>query len=211
MKVIAINGSPRSEGNTYHALKMVGDILEKNGVEFKILHIGAKLIHGCIGCGKCQVMKNGTCSITSDCVNESIAEMREADGIIIASPVYWSGIPGTMKSFIDRSFYVAGCSGSLFAHKVGAALVAVRRSGGSSTLDALYHYLTYSQMTVATSNYWNIIHGKTPGEVLQDSEGVQIMEVLAENMLWQLKMREATRDSVERPTLRQKAYMGFIR
>ena len=116
-----------------------------------------------------------------------------------------------MKSFLDRVFYVSGSNGNFFRHKVGAAVVAVRRTGGSSTLDTLNHYLAYSEMMLATSSYWNIIHGTAPGEALQDGEGVQIMETLGNNMAWQLKMREMTKDTLPAPAKVQKVMTSFIR
>jgi len=210
MKVVAINGSPHKEGNTYQALKLVGSKLEENGIEFEIIHVGNKAIRGCMACGSCRKNRDEKCSITTDPLNEYIQIMKDADGLIISSPVYYSGVAGTMKSFLDRAFYVSGSNGNFFRHKVGAAVVAVRRSGGSSTLDALNHYLAYSEMMLATSNYWNIIHGTTPGEALQDSEGVQIMEVLGHNMAWQLKMREMTKDTLPSPTKVQKVMTSFI-
>ena len=116
-----------------------------------------------------------------------------------------------MKSLLDRLFYVSLSNGNFFRHKVGAAVVAVRRSGGSSTLDSLNHYLTYSEMMLATSSYWNIIHGTSPGEAVQDGEGVQIMETLGENMAWQLKMREMTKNSLPAPANVPKVMTNFIR
>ena len=211
MKVVAINGSPNKEGNTYHALKMVGSKLEENGIDFEIIHIGNKAIRGCIACGKCRVNKDEKCSITTDPLNEWIQTMKTADGIILGSPVHYAGIPGTMKSFLDRSFFVAGSNGGLFRHKVGAALVAVRRTGGSVTFDSLNHFLTYSEMILATSNYWNVIHGRIPGEVVLDEEGTQIMEVLGSNMAWILKMREQTKDTLPAPAQVQKVMTNFIR
>lgn len=211
MKVIAINGSPRKEGNTFHALKMVGDELIVSGIEFEILHIGHKLIHGCTACGKCAENKDEKCSLGADGLNQWIQTIKEADGIIIGSPVYYSGIAGTMKSFLDRLFYVSGANGNLLRHKVGAAIVAVRRTGGSSTLDGLYHYLTYAEMIVATANYWNVIHGRNAGEVSQDGEGVQVMRVLGKNMAWLLKMKEATSGTIQPPLPEKKVVTNFIR
>ena len=211
MKVVAINGSPHKEGNTYHALKVVGSKLEENGIEFEIIHVGNKEVRGCMACGKCRKTQDFKCSMTSDSVNEWIQVIKEADGIIISSPVYFSGVAGTMKSFLDRLFYVSLSNGNFFRHKVGAAVVAVRRTGGSSTLDTLNHFLTYSEMMLATSSYWNIIHGTVPGDASQDAEGVQIMETLGENMAWQLKMREATKVTVPAPARKQKVMTSFIR
>ena len=211
MRFIAINGSPRKEGNTCHALMGVGKQLEENGIDFQILQIGNQAIRGCLACGICAKNRDGQCTINSDSVNESIQLMKQADGLIIASPVYFAGIAGTMKSFLDRTFMVAGCNGGLFRQKVAAAVVAVRRTGGSSTFDSLNHYLNYSEMILATSNYWNITHGRAPGEALQDAEGVQIMDVLGRNMAWLLKMREETRISLPGPEAVSKIFTSFIR
>ena len=211
MKVIAINGSPKKEGNTYHALKMVGDELLESGIEFEILHVGHKLIHGCTACGKCSVNRDEKCSLGTDGLNQWIQIVKAADGIIIGSPVYYSGIAGTMKCFLDRLFYVSGSNGNLFRHKVAAAVVAVRRTGGSATLDVLNHYLTYAEMIVATASYWNVIHGRLPNEVSQDGEGVQIMRVLGKNMAWLLKMKEATSGTIQPPIPEKKVITNFIR
>jgi len=211
MKVIAINGSPRKEGNTFHALTMAGNELIANGIDFEILHVGHKLIHGCTACGKCAVNKDEECSIKVDDINKWIKELKPADGIIIGSPVYYSGIAGTMKCFLDRVFYVSGSNGNLFRHKVGASVVALRRTGGSSTFDCLNHYLSISEMVIATANYWNVIHGRTVGEVTLDMEGSQTMRVLGRNMAWLLKMKEASKDLVEEPAAEQKVATNFIR
>jgi len=211
MKVIAINGSPNKEGNTFHALRMVGDELTESGIEFEILHIGHKLIHGCLACGKCAVNKDEKCVIKTDDLNTWIQLIKEADGIILGAPVHYAGIPGTMKSFLDRLFYVAGSNGGLFRQKVAAAVVTVRRTGGSATFDSLNHYLNYSEMIIATSNYWNIIHGRSAGEVEQDLEGKQIMYVLGKNMSWLLKMKEATSSTIEPPKSVKKVFTHFIR
>jgi len=211
MKVVAINGSPHKKGNTNHALSIVGKQLEENGIDFEIVHIGNKAIRGCMACGGCTKNKDEKCIIATDSLNEWIQKMKEADGIIIASPVYYAGIPGTMKSFLDRAFYVSGSNGNMFRHKVGAAVVAVRRTGGSSTFDCLNHYLNYSEMILATSNYWNITHGTAPGEAIKDDEGTQIMEVLGNNMAWILKMKEQAKDYVPAPEKVCKVYTNFIR
>ena len=211
MKVIAINGSPNREGNTYHALEIIGSRLSENGIDMEIIHIGNKPVRGCIACGKCRENRDEKCSITTDPVNEWIQAIRAADGLILASPVYFSGISGTMKCFLDRAFYVSAGNGGLFRHKVATAVVAVRRTGGSATLDSLYHYLAYSEMILATSNYWNVIHGRLPGEVIRDGEGVQVMEVVGNNMAWLLKMREYAKDTLPAPAAVEKVITNFIR
>jgi multimeric flavodoxin WrbA len=209
MKVIAINGSPKSKGNTNLSLCVLGNELEAAGIEFEIVHVGHLNIHGCIACGKCIDNRDGKCTISEDDFNSHLPKITTADGLVIGSPVYYSGIAGTMKCFLDRLFYVSGANGNFFRHKVGAAVVAVRRSGGSSTLDGLNHYLNYAEMIIATSNYWNIIHGRTPGEALQDKEGVQVMRVLGKNMAWLMMMQEASR--LTPPNKEQKEMMNFIR
>jgi multimeric flavodoxin WrbA len=211
MKVVAINGSPRKDGNTAQALKIIGEKLNQNGIDFEIIHVGDKTIRGCLACGSCAKTKNEQCSQKSDLVNDTIQIMKVSDGIIIASPVYFSGIAGTMKSFLDRTFYVAQANGQLFRHKVGATVTAVRRSGGSTTLDSLNHYLTFSEMILAAGNYWAIAHGRMPGEVIQDSEAVQTLQLIADNIAWILRMQEQTKGYVKEPEKVAKVYMHFIR
>lgn len=211
MKVIAVNGSPNENGNTFHALEIVGSALKSNNIEFEIIHIGHKPIHGCTACRKCASNKDGRCSINNDELNKHIASIFAADGLLLGSPVYYSGVAGAMKCFLDRLFYTASSNGGLLRHKVGASVVAVRRTGGSSTFDCLNHYFTISEMFVASSNYWNIIHGRNPGEALQDTEGVQTMRVLGNNMAWLLKMIEATKSTISPPTKEVKEVMNFIR
>ena len=209
MKVVAINGSPRKNGNTWFALQTVGDMLVAEGIDFEIIHVGLKPVHGCVACRKCFDNKNNKCSINSDGFNDFLAVVREADGIILGSPVYYSGIAGTMKCFLDRLFYVSGANGGWMRHKVGASVVAVRRSGGSATWNALNYYLTISEMLVASSNYWNIIHGAKSGDAEQDTEGIQIMQILGANMAWLLKTRQENIDSA--PTKRDKIFLNFVR
>ena len=211
MNVIAINGSPKKEGNTYHALKMVLDELDKEGISGEILHIGNKNIRGCLACGSCAKNKDQKCIQSKDEVNGWIAQMTEADGILLGSPVYYADIAGTMKAFLDRVFYVSGSNGNLFRHKVGASIVAVRRSGGLPAFHALNNYLMYSEMLIPASNYWNVIHGARPGEVVQDEEGMQIMRVLGRNMAWLMKLVAAGKDSIPAPEKEKKRYMNFVR
>jgi multimeric flavodoxin WrbA len=210
MKVIAINGSPKKSGNTFHALRRVLDELEKEGIETEILHIGNKNIRGCIACNTCVKNKDEKC-VFDDGVNEAIQKMKDADGLIIGSPVHYSAIGGTMKSFLDRAFFVAGVNGGLFRHKVGAAVVAVRRSGGIPAFDQLNNFLNYSEMIIPTSNYWNVIHGMTPGESEEDEEGKQIMRILGKNMAWVMKLVENGKDKIKAPEVEKKQFMNFIR
>lgn len=212
MKVIAINGSPRAKGNTYHSLAIMGEEFAKQGIELEILHVGHKAIHGCIGCGKCAELKNEQCpTFPNDIVGEAVPKMKAADGIILASPVYYSGVAGTMKCFIDRAFYVGGVNGGLFKHKIGASVSAQRRTGGSATLDCLNHYFTISEMPIASSTYWNAMHGMNPGEVSQDEEGIQTLINLAKNMVWLMKMREATKETVSTPDSVKVVRTNFVR
>ena len=209
MKVVAINGSPRAQGNTYHAISLVAQELEKEGINVEIIQVGNKAVRGCMACGMCARNKDEQCIIKDDPVNEWIQVMKDADGIILGSPVHYSAIAGTMKSFLDRAFYTSGMNGNLFRGKVGAAVVAVRRSGGMPTFSQLNNYLNYSEMIMSTSNYWNVIHGTRPGDALQDAEGVQIMEVLGRNMAYTLKMKASTSEQI--PEGQKKVYTNFIR
>ena len=210
MKVVAFNGSPRNEGNTYHAIKAVAAELEKEGIEVEIVHVGNKVIRGCLACNGCSRNKNERCVIDDE-VNEWVQKMKEADGIILGSPVHYAGIPGTMKSFLDRAFYVASSNNSLFRHKVGAGVVAVRRTGGIAVFQQLNNFINYSEMVVPTSNYWNIAHGTAPGEVTQDAEGMQIMSVLGKNMAWVMKSLDASKDMVKESEAENKIFTNFIR
>jgi len=211
MKVVAINGSPHKEGNTWHALKLVTKILEQEGIETEIINIGNKEIRGCIACNRCLVKRNEQCVLPGDEVNNCIQKMKEADGILLGSPVHYSAMSATMKSFLDRAFYVAGSNNGLFRHKVGASVVAVRRSGGVATFDQLNNFLIYSEMVIPASNYWNVIHGTSPGEALKDEEGVQIMQVLGKNMAWLLKVIEHSKGIIPAPEKEKKVYTNFIR
>ena len=211
MKMVAFNGSPKKEGNTYHAIRMVAAELEKEGIETEIVQVGDKAIRGCLACYQCLKNQNEQCVIKGDEVNEYIQKMKGADAIILGSPVYYSAINGTMKSFLDRAFFVMGVNGGMLRHKVGASVVAVRRSGGMPTFDQLNHFLNYSEMLLPTSNYWNVIHGRAPGEVLQDEEGVQVMRVLGKNMAWLMKLVEAGKGVVAAPEQETKVFTNFIR
>jgi len=211
MKVVAINGSPKSNGNTYEAIKAVANELEKENIEVEIIHVGNKMVRGCLACNGCARNKNEKCVMENDEVNEWIQKMKDADGIILGSPVYYSAIAGTMKSFLDRAFYVASANGGMFRHKVGASVVAVRRAGGIPTFDQLNNYIAYSEMVMATSNYWNVAYGTAPGDAARDEEGMQIMSVLGKNMAWIMKLIEFGKDKVAEPKREKKTFMNFIR
>ncbi|MCK5834801.1 MAG: flavodoxin family protein [Lentisphaeria bacterium] len=211
MKVVAFNGSPKANGNTAQAIKMVTDELEKAGVEVEVIHVGNKAIHGCMGCGKCYRTRDERCVIEDgDLVNGWIQKMKAADGIILGSPVYYASMTGTMKCFLDRAFYVMGVTSTLRG-KVGASVVAVRRSGGMPTFDQLNNYLNYCEVTMPTSNYWNVIHGTKPGQVQEDAEGQQIMRLLGKNMLRTLKMVEYANRELPLEETERKVYTNFIR
>lgn len=211
MKVVAFNGSPKKEGNTYHAIRTVANELEKQGIEVEIVHVGNKMIRGCMACNGCARNKNEKCVMANDEVNEWIQKMKEADGIILGSPTHYSAIAGTIKSFLDRAFYVASVNQGLFRHKVGVSVVADRRSGGIPVFDQLNNFLLYSEMVVPSSNYWNVAYGTEPKEVQEDAEGMQIMHVLGQNMAWLMKVMEAGKPQVEENSREEKVFTNFIR
>lgn len=211
MKVIAFNGSPRADGNTKASLDIMGEVFKEQGIDLEIIHIGNRKIRGCIGCMWCVKAQNERCVIDDDVTNDYIQRMKEADGIILSSPVYYAGVAGTMKSFLDRAFFVIGVNGNFLRHKVGTSLAAVRRSGGIPTIDGLDRYINYSEMFVPTSNYWNVAHGLKPGEMTEDGEGVQIIRVLAKNMAWLMKAVELGKESLPLPEAERKVMTNFIR
>jgi len=210
MKVIAINGSPRKSGNTTFAMQAVIRELENEGIEVETVRIGHKQIRGCLACGKCAEAQNLQC-VTDDVLNEVIPKIIKADGFLIGSPVYWSGINGTMKSFLDRLFYVSNANGGFFRHKVGASVVAVRRSGGIQAVDQLNKYLQHGEMIMPASNYWGVIHGRIENEAVQDKEGTQIMRILGKNMAWLIKAVDLAKKQIPLPENEPKEWTHFIR
>lgn len=184
MKVLLLNGSPHPHGCTFTALSEVAGTLEKNGIETEIFQIGNQPISGCIACGKCR--DTGKCVI-SDGVNDFVEKAKSADGFVFGSPVYYASASGQISSFLDRAFY--GKS-AIFEGKPGAAVVSCRRAGSTASLDQLNKYFTISGMPVVSSRYWNMVHGNTPEEVVQDKEGMQVMRTLGNNMAWLLKCIE---------------------
>lgn len=206
MKVIAVNGSPHEKGNTYTALCVAKQELEAQGIEVEILQLGNEEIAGCRGCQAC--MKTGQCAFANDWFNEACAKLYEADAVILGSPVYYASMNGTLKCFLDRCFYQ---SKGRMRHKVGAAIAVSRRAGDMTTLDDLQKYFLITEMVIAPSYYWNVIHGAKPGEVLEDKEGVSVISNMARNMAWLLKMKEATKDTVEVPEKYPREWTNFIR
>lgn len=205
MKVLMINGSPRRDGNTSLALKEMEKIFTANGVEVTIMQIGNKAIRGCIACGTCS--KNGKC-VFDDAVNEAAPLFKEADGLVIASPVYYASANGTLISFLDRLFYSAPIDKRM---KVGASVTVARRGGLSATFDELNKYFTIAGMPVASSQYWNSVHGGAKGEAEQDAEGLQTMRVLARNMVFLMKSIALGKEQFGLPEQEQRAYTSFIR
>lgn len=181
MKVLMINGSPRAKGNTYTALCEMEKIFAGEGIETEILHVGNKDIRGCIACLSCK--EKGKC-VFDDLVNETAPKFEACDGLVVGSPVYYASANATLIAFLTRLFYSTPFDKSM---KVGAGVVAARRGGLSSTFDEINKFFTISGMPVASSQYWNSIHGGTPGEALQDAEGLQIMRTLARNMTFLMK------------------------
>ncbi|MEY8001294.1 flavodoxin family protein [Clostridium sp. Mt-5] len=211
MKVVAFNGSPKKNGNTYEAIKAVAAELKKENIEVEVVHVGNKVIRGCLACGGCSKNMNERCVIENDEVNDWIQKMKEADGIILASPVHYSAIAGTMKSFLDRAFLVTSVNNGMLRHKVGASVVAVRRAGGVPAFGQLNNYINYSEMVMPTSNYWNVVYGTNPGEAVQDKEGMQIMSVLGKNMAWLMKSIDFAKDHIKENQIEDKIFMNFIR
>ncbi|HNX39561.1 MAG TPA: flavodoxin family protein [Methanothrix sp.] len=186
MKVLAINGSPRREGNTAALLAAALEELEDQGIETELLHLKGPL-SGCISCGKCWEKKDRRCALDNDMINDCIEKMVGADGIILGSPTYFADLTPELKALIDRAGFVAKANGDLFKRKVGAAVVAVRRAGAIHVFDSINHFYLISQMIIAGSNYWNIGLGLHEKEVEGDSEGMATMKTLGENMAWLLE------------------------
>lgn len=181
MKVLIINGSPRIGGNTSIALSEMEKVFAEEGIETKTVQIGSKAIRGCVACGVC--FKQGKC-VYDDEVNELAPDFEECDGLVVASPVYYASANATLVAFLDRLFYSCHCDKTM---KVGASVVVARRGGASATFDELNKYFTISGMPVASSQYWNSVHGREKGEASQDEEGIQTMRFLAQNMSFLIK------------------------
>ena len=205
MKVLIINGSPRIDGNTTTSINELIKVFNKNEIETETIQIGNQNIRGCIACNSCQ--KNHKC-VFNDSVNEVAKKFENADGLIIASPVYFASANGTLISFLDRLFYSSHFDKTM---KVGASIAIGRRGGLSATFDELNKYFTISNMPIVSSNYWNSLHGRGKKEVLEDEEGLQTLRVLAENMTFLLKSIKLGKEKFGLPEKESKIYTNFIK
>ena len=187
IKVVAFNGSARKGGNTAILLGYVLKELEKEGIETELIELSGATIHGCLACRKCSVKKDRRCSQTGDMGNAYIEKMEQADGILLGSPTYVTDVSPEIKALIDRACLVGKANGGIFRHKVGAAVVAVRRAGAIHAFDTLNHFFLISEMIVPGSSYWNIGVGLEKGDVEKDEEGIRTMKTLGQNMAWLLK------------------------
>lgn len=204
MKVLMINGSPRENGNTAIALDEMKNVFEAEGVETEIVQVGNKSVRGCVACGRCA--KLGKC-VFDDIVNELAPEFEEADGLVVASPVYYASANATLVAVLDRLFYSSHFDKTM---KVGASIACARRGGCSATFDELNKYFTISNMPVASSQYWNSIHGRAPGEAQQDEEGKQTMRVLARNMAFLMKSIALGKEKYGLPEIEKHIFTNFI-
>jgi len=205
MKVLILNGSPKDNGNTALALKEMRSIFLAEGIEVDYVHVGALNIRGCLACLKCY--KTGKCVI-DDAVNEIAKKLEEADGLVLGSPVYYASANSTLTALLDRLFYSAPFDKRM---KVGASVAVARRGGCSSTFDQLNKYFTISGMPVASSQYWNSVHGAKPGEAVEDGEGLQIMRTLAHNMSFLMKSIALGREKFGLPEKEQPIRTNFVR
>lgn len=210
MKVLLVNGSPNKNGCTHMALSIVGESLEKQGIETGLFWIGNQPLTGCLGCGYCG--KTGKCRY-DDTVNTFLAMAKDYDGFVFGAPVHFASAAASMTAFMDRAFFTDHCANlHLFELKPGAVVVSARRAGTTAALDQLNKYLLYAQMPVISSRYWNMVHGKTPDQVLEDKEGVQIMRILGKNMAWMLKNIEAGKNAgVVPPESEERISTNYIR
>lgn len=205
MKVLLINGSPRSKGNTYTALHEMEVTFQAEGIETEIIHVGNKDIRGCIGCRQCK--KSGKC-VFDDIVNETAPKFEACDGIVVGSPVYFASANATLVAFLTRLFYSVPCDKRM---KVGASAVVARRGGLSATYDELNKFFGISGMPIAAGQYWNSLHGAQPGEAAQDTEGMQGMRTLARNMAFLMKSIALGKAEYGMPEKEPTTFTNFIR
>jgi multimeric flavodoxin WrbA len=187
MKVIAFNGSARKDGNTAIMIRQVFGELEKEGIETEMIQFSGQTIRGCIACYKCFENKDQRCAVKTDMANDCIEKMLQADGIILASPTYFADVSAELKALIDRAGLVAKANDEMFARKVGAAVVAVRRGGSIHAFDSMNHFFLISSMVIPGSCYWNMSFGLDKGDVEKDDEGLRTMQTLGQNMAWLMK------------------------
>lgn len=209
MKVLLVNGSPNEKGCTYTALSEIAKTLEEQGVDTEIFHIGNKPVRGCIGCGACRVDARDKCIFEDDVVSELTEKVKNADGYIFGSPVYYASPNGALLSVLDRLFYSAG---KYMQYKPAACIVSARRAGTTATYDALNKYIGINNMIMVPANYWNMVHGSRPEDVKQDLEGLQIMRTLGSNMAWLLKLIEnGKKNGIDMPMIEEKIFTNFVR
>ena len=211
MKVLLFNGSPHKNGCTYTALEEIAKTLKEEGIDSEIYQIGIKSITPCRGCYACA--KLGRCVINDDDVNNFIEKCKDFDGFVFGSPVHYGSACGGITAFLDRAFFVNFTGGKkVFEHKPGAAIASARRAGTTATLDQLNKYFAITQMPMISGRYWNMVHGATSDEVKQDLEGMQNMRILARNMAWFLKLKEAGQKAgVELPKQEEIVHTNFTR
>ncbi|MCI5774287.1 MAG: flavodoxin family protein [Erysipelotrichaceae bacterium] len=204
MKVLMINGSPNAKGCTYTALQELAKVLHEEGIETEIIHVGNQAIRGCIACDHCR--KQEGC-VFEDIVNETAAKFKACDGLIVGSPVYYASANGTLIAYLDRLFHSVKMDKRM---KVGAAIVSARRGGNTATFDELNKYFTISQMPIVSSQYWNMVHGFTPEDVLKDEEGLQTMRTLGRNMAFLLKAIALAKEQYGLPATEKRIATNFI-
>lgn len=206
MKVLLINGSPKTNGNTAFALNQMVDVFQSEGVEAEVIQVGSQPIRGCAACGGCY--KLGKC-VFDDLVNEVAEKLQYADGLVVASPVYYASPNGTLLSFLDRLFYSSGHVDKRM--KIGASVVVARRGGCTASMDVLNKYFSISQMPVASSTYWNIIHGSKPQEAAQDAEGIRTVRNLAKNVVFLMRSVALGKEAIGLPEPENRVFTNFIR
>ena len=205
MKVMLVNGSPHAKGNTALALDEMCKVFAEEGVETELVHIGNQAIRGCMGCGGCY--KKGKC-VYDDAVNETAKLFEESDGLVLGTPVYYASANATLVAYLDRLFFSTGFDKTM---KVGACVAVARRGGTTATFDELNKYFTISGMPVASSQYWNNLHGLMPGEAVQDEEGLQTMRTLARNMTFLMKSIALGKERYGLPQKEESMMTNFIR
>ena len=204
MKVLILNGSPKTNGNTMIAISEILKIFQEEGIEAEVVQIGNQDIRGCISCGSCS--RTGKC-VFDDTVNQIASKFEEADGLVAASPVYYASANATLIACLDRLFYSTRFDKTM---KVGASVVVARRGGCSATYDELNKYFTIAGMPVAPSQYWNSVHGNAPGQAAQDLEGLQTMRVLARNMVFLMRSIALGKEKYGLPEKEERVWTHFI-